>query len=529
MIDTSRMRIPPFAHQVVGVETILANPYFFLGDEMGAGKTKQAIDAAQYLYVNDVIDRVIVVAPASVRSVWYNEELGELAKHLWDDVSATVAEFHAKVREWRRGPTTKRAAMQWIITNYDFIRQRARYMQLVPYCTHRTLLILDESSAVKNYRAERTLACKYLRNKCGRVLLLNGTPIANSPADLYSQFSLMDPRILDCKTFFHFRARYAILGGFKQRQIVGWVNIEDLQNRIKPFILRRLKKDCLDLPEKMPPVALTVPLTEKTWKIYKEMRDQFVAWLSEASVSVSSQAVTKAMRLSQITSGFLGGMMEAEADGDTPVLETDVRPSFIEEEEPLLWDDAPRGVITGRKLPAQEIGREKLDFLLQWMSDRMESDPDLKLLIWCRFRPELTRIVSAIETKFGLMIAVAGLHGGQKKIEREYALNLLHPEKAPSGPAVVVGTKGTGSLGLNMTASHTVINMSDDYSLFKRKQSDDRVHRPGQVHDVSYFDIIATGPNGQRTIDHSIAKVQRDKDDVATWTQAAWISEIARE
>lgn len=525
------MRVPPFAHQVIGVEKILENPYFFLADEMGAGKTKQGIDAAQYLYVNDVIDRVVVVAPASVRSVWYNPELGELAKHLWDDIPATIAEFHAKTRDWRHGPTSKKAAMQWIITNYDFIRQRVRYSQLVPYCTHRTLLILDESSAVKNYRAERTIACKILRNKCGRVLLLNGTPIANSPADLYSQCSIMDTKILDCKSFFHFRARYAILGGFKQRQIVGWVNIGDIQERIKPYILRRLKKDCLDLPEKMPPVALTVPLTEKTWKIYKEMRDQFVAWLSEASVSVSSQAVTKSMRLSQITSGFLGGMMEAEADEDTPVLPTDARPSFIEEEEPLLWDDTPRPIITGRKLPAQVIGHEKIDFLMQWIGERMESDPNLKLLIWCRFRPELAAIITRLEEVFdpSLGVSIAGLHGGQKRIEREYALNLLHPEKAPTGPVFVVATKGTGSLGLNMTASHTVINMSDDYSLFKRKQSDDRVHRPGQVHDVSYFDIIATGPNGQRTIDHSIAKVQRDKDDVATWTQAAWISEITRE
>jgi SNF2 family DNA or RNA helicase len=123
-------------------------------------------------------------------------------------------------------------------------------------------------------------------------------------------------------------------------------------------------------------------------------------------------------------------------------------------------------------------------------------------------------------------VDVAPLWGSQKKQERADALRLLDPRTAPTGPVVVVGTPKTGSLGLNLTAAHTVIYMSNDYSLMTRKQSGDRVHRPGQRHVVSYFDVVATGPQGQKTIDHTILKALQTKQDLASWTTAAWLAEL---
>lgn len=531
-VDWSLCRTSPYEHQKVGVKAIIEHAFFFLADEMGVGKTKQTIDAAQFLFQAGLIEKVLVVCPASVRGVWFDAELGELAKHLWTTTPVKVLEFHARIRGWMNGPeSTKR--MQWMITNYDFIRSKNRLEQLYPFCGPKTMLILDESSAVKNDKAQQTKACLSLRRRCSRVLLLNGTPIANSPLDMYSQANIMHPNILACQSFFHFRSRYAVLGGFQQKQIIGWTNLEDLQRRMSPHILRRLKTDCLDLPEKLPAVTITVPMTAERWPMYKEMRDEMIAWLDQATVSAAPQAIVKAIRLAQLTSGFIGGLSDQSHLLDEDALADDpARPDWLPGTTPGNTQQGGQGDNKGQN-PSQpgsirEVGREKLDAFLEQLDMFLGQDPNLKLLVWCRFRPELFRLFNELghhnqRLNLGLIV------GGQKRAEREHALRLLDPRTAPKGPAVVIGTPASGSMGLNLTAAHTVVYMSNDYSLKTRMQSEDRVHRPGQRNNVSYFDIIATGPNGQKTIDHAIMKALRTKEDIARWTTSAWIQALREE
>lgn len=506
-LGLDRCQLSPYAHQVIGIQALINNAYFALLDEMGAGKTIQIIIAAQILYLRSIINRVIVIAPASVRPVWFDPELGELSKHLWPSIHNRVSEFHAKIRQWELGTPTMHAPLKWIVTNYEFIgRSKQRLAQLMGYCGNGTLLVLDESSAVAARGTLQTKACTLLRWRCGRVVLLNGTFIGESPMDLMSQGNIMHPSILQCKYVTQFRERYAVMKqNEKFPQIVGWKNLDDLQRRFAPYVLRRLKKDCIDLPEKLPPVTMTVTLTPATWIPYKSMRDEMVAWLTEGTGSIAGQAVTRALRLAQITSGFLGGIEEILNDEEDS-----------EEQVPVST--------------SKEIGREKLDFCLSFHAERLAADPNLKLLIWCRFRAEATRLHRALCTRHPNIAGELGLlMGGQKKGDRQSALRLLHPQTAPSGPAGLIGTYGTGSMGHNFTAAHTVLNCSFDYSLRKFLQSMDRVHRPGQVHAVSYYDVVAVGPQGQKTIDHAIVKARRKKEDIATWTSQAWIRALMEE
>ena len=509
MIDVSRFRLLPFKHQIIGIEKLLENSFFFLADEMGAGKTKQTIDAAQILYEKNVINKVLILAPNSVKSVWFDPTLGELSKNLWLDLFSTVQEFHARNRKWDWKPegTFNRIPLEWCITNYEFIRSKNRLEQLLPFCSQKTLLICDESSSIKSHRAEQTKATLQIRKLCGRVVLLNGTPIANSPMDMFSQGQILDPKILSCKSYFHFRGRYAIMGGWQNKQIIQYQNLEDLQARFKPFVLRRLKKDCLDLPKSLPPITLTVTLSEATWKIYKEMRDDMVAWLSDSTVASASQAAVKSMRLAQITSGFLGGIEEMP-DEDTDI------------------DNPPIATI-------QEIGREKLDFLIAWHKDRLIEDLNLKLVVSCRFIPELARFLKVQQQEFPTQAvgccAGKSLLGLGKKVEREQVLRFLDPRTTPPGQVTVGMTYGTGGLGHNFTASHTMVNMSSDYAPWRYEQAAARLDRPGQVVPVSYFDIVAEGPKGQKTIDHIIVKARRNKEEINSWTTAAWIRALTEE
>jgi SNF2 family DNA or RNA helicase len=527
-IDLSRARETPYAHQIVGIRKLVEEPVVGLFDEMGAGKTKQVIDAAQVLFTRGVINRVLIIAPASVRFVWFDQELGELSKHLWNSLPARVTLFHGKTREWKTSdePTN---FLHFLITNYEFIRARQRLYQMIHFAGQKTMLVLDESSAVKSYGAEQTKACAELRKLCHRVVLLNGTPIANSPKDMFSQGQLLSKKILECKTYYNFRARYGIMGGWQGRQVIQWQNLDDLQRRFAPYVLRRLKEDCLDLPKKLPSVMLTAALTEKTWKVYKEMREEMIVWLTNTVISTASQAAVKGMRLAQVTSGFLGGVHDSGLEPDLLSAETEPRPDFIpatvdrlDEQQYAFHAEGPGGPLE----PIQSLSTEKLDVVVEWLENQLEADENLKLLIWCRFRPELDRMYAVLMDNARLQLG--RIWGGQKKDEREQALRLLDPRTMPKGPVVVLGTPSSGSMGLNLTGAHTVVYMSNDYSLKTRLQSEDRVHRPGQVHPVSYFDVVATGPTGQKTIDHAIIKALRNKNDLATWTTSAWL-DILRE
>ena len=581
-LDFSRCRLPPFQHQKEDTERLYHAPYLFITSEMRTGKTKIVIDAAQFLFHDDKIDRVIVVAPAPVRDVWFDPDFGEIRKHLWTTTAADVIEFHKRERVWTSpvkygvflGMKFVKARMEWLVTNYEYIGTEARLKELSRFADKRTLLVLDESSYIKNWGAQRTKACVELRWKCGRVVLLNGTPIHHSPLDLFSQGNILSPTILECKFITKFKARYAVQepvrrtgGGVMLNQwnrpimkIGGWTNLEDLQRRFAPCTIRRLQKDCLDLPPKLDPVTLTATLTKETWKAYQEMKKDLTVWLSNEDVATAATAATKVLRLSQITSGFIGGIEDARIGEE--VLEEgfiesiDLPGSFLDglklqpegslalheqheyfkqlERMPFDVFGPPEMIPPNYKISplretTKEIGSEKLEVLLWLIEKRLEEDPFFKLVVWHRFRPEAERTRNVIREKFpqfetGLLI------GAQKKEDRLNALRLLHPETSPKNtPVLVSGTAGTGSFGLNFTAAHTCVTMSCGYSPGQAAQMLDRVYGPGQTEPVAYYDIIAVGPAGQKTIDHAILTARRTGEDIATWTSAAWVSALGED
>lgn len=556
---------PPPPHVRYGVEQIIKHPYFLLADDMGGMKTAQAIIAAQFLHDSNIIDRVIVIAIASIRSkVWFDLDLGQLREQVFEDKRNHVSEYHAKVKAWSHGPQEARE-LRWIISNYEFIRSRANLDVLLPYCGPRTMLILDESSAVRTWNSAQTEACMLLRwkqnnrgrpvfgvSRCGRILEMNGTPVAESPMDLFSQANLLHPSILDCRFVTGFKAKYAIQGTVRRAggdtllnprtgeplQVVeGWTKegIVDLQQRLAPYVLRREAKD-LGIDFALPPVGLDVTLTPTTWKYYNDMRREMVVWL-RSGVATASQAGVKAIRLAQITSGFLGGIEDPGIDPvDDGLLESINFPSsFL---DGLVFQ--PEGALALQEQTThfdsvissvQEIGREKLDFALEWHADLLKRYPDLKLLTWCRFVPELRRYLAEVK-RFGHPVGAAcgqEVLGHGKKREREEALRLLHPKTAPSGPATVGATQGTGAMGLNFTACRTVLDMSYDMSPWKKKQGDARVNRPGQTGPVSFFYLVAVGPKGQKTIDHHIMLTRLGKANINDWTVAAWVKALTEE
>lgn len=484
--DPRRFRTMPRAHQLVGIRALLDNPAFALFDEMGAGKSKQVVDAACLLFEGGVIDRVVVVCPAAVRGVWTDTEFGQLSEHCW---VPCAFENYVSTRHLNKA----RPVLNWLAVSYDMLRRgfpdMAYNLEVIVAWAKagKTLLVIDESSALANPRSLQTRACFELRRACQRAVILNGTPNTQNDLSLYGQMAVLDKSILGFKNFYHFRARHARMGGWMNKKVISIENREELALKIKPYCLRRLKSDCLDLPDKINTSPLVVPLTQGTWARYTEMRDELVTFFKTAdgnAVVTAANGGAKVVRLQQITSGFVGGVEDTEGG-----------------EKSLRW-----------------FGEEKLEALVEYMYHQKQRRAG-PFIVWCRFRAEMDKLfVLMKESGFQVWM----VRGGQSAAERRLAVEHFGPHANPETRDVLLAQQQAGGVGLNLQAASEVYYLSNTFSLRDRLQSEDRVHRPGQHRPCTYTDVVAVGPDGQKTVDGVVLKALRAGQDAMEWTCSMW-------
>jgi SNF2 family DNA or RNA helicase len=497
-LDPGRFKTKPFKHQIDGIKELIYKPAFALFDEMGSGKSAQVINAACLLFEDRQIDCVLVVAPASVRSVWLNPKYGEILKHCW--VPSLVGEYHQKSKIIWETPGDRQ--LTWLVTNYEYVRpldlddSRRDQLAMMLENFKSVMLVLDESSAVKSNRSKQYEAIRLLRKKCTRCVILNGTPVPNNPLDLWAQLDVMDHDVLGrhYKNFFHFRYSHCLFGGWRNKQIIGWNNLEKVQDVIKPFCLRRKKRDCLDLPEKFggiegTPITREVPLKEETWRMYKRLRTEAILAIPDREERLEANAAVRIMRLAQLTSGFT---MVPGAQPASPQAELWVEPECHDlSEEKLTWTT---------------------DYLKEWSQAEAS-------IVWCRWRRERERLVKMLREKD---FTVYEMYGGQNPIEREAAKVAFNPASRGTGRRILVAQPHAGGKGLDLCAATESLYQSNDHSLEYRLQSEDRNHRSGTIENVLYIEVLATGPKGQQTIDHTILNALQEKQTLASWTCARW-------
>lgn len=481
-------RFPSRPHQLEGTKALATHKFFALFDDVGGGKSKQVIDAASLLYHYGHIDAVLVLTPGSARSVWcdLNPALGEVAKHAWPKIRTTVTEYHSDTEAL----PLRTDALDFVVTNYEFIIRKPRLEPLVEWVQQRrVMLVLDESWMVSNPKAQRTKVCLALSKLCARRYILNGTP--GDPGKLFSQFQILEPGIIGLKNFFTFRARYAKMGGFGGKEIVGWRNMDELQKRTAPFVLRRRTRDVFEMGAEPTRTQIDVRLTPETWRHYEEMRRYLVTQLSSKEAAVANMAATKTLRLAQILSGFVGG------------IETEI------------------GVTTA----IRDIGFEKDEAVVAWL--RQQEQLPNKLVLWGQFRHQIERLAQRLlDMQTGHMVRL--LYGGQTDDERREIKALLAPG-GDSRPAWVVGHPASGGAGLHFGSASTALYVTNGHSFKDRRQSEGRIDRPGQVGHPIFIDLLAHGPQGQRTIDHHVVAALRREEELADWTAAKWKAVLTEE
>jgi SNF2 family DNA or RNA helicase len=463
-----KFKTKPFAHQLKALEMSWDKKVFAYFMEMGTGKSKVLIDNMSILYDKGLINGALIIAPKGVYKNWFDSEI---PTHMPEHVEKTMVLWESSAGKSKEKELQKLFKSSYdlhiLIMNVEALstKKGKQFAEKFLSC-HKTLMAIDESTTIKNPGAIRTKTIIGLGDKVSYKRILTGSPVTKSPLDLFTQCYFLDPWLLDHQSYYTFKTRYAItkqinVSGRMVHIVVGYRNIGELSDKLKPFSHRVLKDDCLDLPPKTY-MKRTIQLSEEQNKVYKQMKEIALATLNGKMITTVN-VITQLMRLHQITCGHF-----KSDDGVTQTLKSN-----------------------------------RLDELMDVLSE-MEG----KAVIWAHYRYDIEVIVEAIKKEYGDK-SVVTYYGDTSTDDRQKAIKLIQDPK--SEVRFIVGTPQTGGYGITLTGASTMIYYSNGYDLEKRQQSEARIDRIGQEKPMTYIDIIAEG-----TVDEKIVKALRTKVNIAT-------------
>jgi len=462
-----KFKTNPYKHQMTALEKSWNRETYAYFMEMGTGKTKVLIDNAAMLYDKGKIDGLLIVAPKGVIGTWYNQEL---PAHLPDHIQAVSVLWKSNITQKQKSKLDTLFEvghdLHILIMNVEAF-STAKGMQFAQkfLISHKTLMAIDESTTIKNPKAQRTKNIVKLSTMAKYRRILTGSPVTKNPLDLFTQCYFLDPYHLDHSSYYSFRMRYAIMktahiSGRSIQLVSGFKNLSELSDKLQPFSYRVLKEDCLDLPAKIY-MKRNIELTPEQNKIYQQMKKEALATLNGKTITTVT-ALTQLMRLQQITCGH------------------------------FVADDGTTENIKSNRLS------ELMDIL---------EEVEGKAIIWAHWQKDIQNIVKEIRRVYGpgSVVDYYGLTPQEQRQENKDAF------QNDSKVRFFVGTPQTGGYGLTLTAANTVIYYSNGYDLEKRLQSEDRAHRIGQKKSVTYIDIMA-----DETVDAKIVKSLRKKINIAS-------------
>lgn len=449
------LKTKPFEHQkrayMIGTELDAAA--FLM--EMGTGKTLSAISVAGKRYLDGKISKLLVMAPLSILHVWRQEF--EIHADFPCNIIILNDTQMAKKRE-KILKCDKSNVLNILVVSYESAwRMANNLMDWKP-----DMVILDESQRIKNKNAKRSGFVHDIGDIVKYKLILSGTPVSQSPLDLFSQYRFLNKDIYG-KSFYNFRNKYCMMGGYQNKQIVGYKDLEDLISKAHSIAYRVTKEEALDLPEFVDE-TLYFDLKDSL-KSYRDMEKEMKVVIGDGNCTVND-LLPQMIRLSQITGGFL-----------------------------------PISDESGKIVSVQQIGSEKLDLLKTIIEDYPKHK---KLVIFCRFLPEIEAIHKMI-TDMGITCSV--ITGEVKGDEREQINTAFQTN---DDPKIIVLQIRVGGLGITLTRADTMIFYSNTFSYSEYEQARARIHRSGQKNNCTYIQLVAN-----KTIDEDIVKALKEKKGVA--------------
>ena len=283
---------------------------------------------------------------------------------------------------------------------------------------HNALIAVDESTTIKNPKAQRTKSLLKLAINTKYRRILTGFPVTQSPLDLYSQCSFLSKQLLGFDSYYSFQNRYAKLlnrkmGARSFRQVVGYQNLEELTKNVNEFSYRVLKKDCLDLPDKVYQ-RREVELTPEQKKVYKELKEYAMAELDSHEIVSVTSVLTQILRLHQVVCGFV------KHDNGEEV----------------------------------EIKNNRLDELINILQEVQG-----KTIIWANYRYDIRRILETLHNITGTE-SVATYYGETPDEERQEVIRRFQDPNSPL--QYLISNVQTGGYGITLTEASNVIYYSNN-------------------------------------------------------------------
>jgi len=444
------------------------NKGFGLLFEMGCGKTLTAIAIAGAGYQMGKIDRLLIVAPTSVVAVW-PKELKEYARFKYT-CKTLLGEKQQRIKQIDDLLKFPFKALKIAVINYESTWRPEILEKLKEFDAD--MVIADESQRIKTYDAAQSKAMHELGDQARYKLILSGTPVQTAAIDIWSQYRFLDKSVFG-ENFFKFRGRYAIMGGYGNKKIVGYRDLEGLIKKEHSIAFRVTKDEALDLPEQTFETR-RIQFSPKEKSLYERLKKDSYAELDNGGHITATTVLTKLLRLQQLTGGF------------------------------LVQDEAQK---------PQLVSRAKLDALTDIIVDYVIGSGK-KLVVFARFIAEVKAIIDLAAKVLPKDLKQVAIYGDVKKEDRG---DIVKQFQEDPSTILFVGQIDTAGTGITLTAADTCVYYSKNFNYATYSQSLSRIHRIGQRNCCTYIDLEIEG-----TIDELISSALSRKEDMAKTVVDNW-------
>lgn len=461
-----------YDHQIVGIRTLARLNSFLLADDMGLGKSLQALA----LFVVDIMQGGsgigIVVCPLSLKDNWA-EEIQKFTRIqsvvLGREINPKTGRYRNMTKQDRDFQITDFAIMpgpKILILNYEQVAPHLLFLNALKA----RVAIFDEAHAIKNSESKRTGAS--LEIKSDRSFVLTGTPLLNNVTELWPLLNRIAPNTFNNPK--SFASRYAVFGGDRGTSVIGSKNTEELNGLLVKVMLRRLKADVLDLPE-VQYIQVPVPLSPLQEKLYEQANDDLLPVLQSADPggkdTVIENVLTQFLRLKQIC----GTPFALSYNSKDPAA------------------------------PQYEDESVKLDLIVEKALEKSRAGE--KVVIFTQFRGVLEALARRMAATTPKPIPTMQLHGGIDAVDRQAVVRRWTEHKESMGCVLLCMSQVAG-VGFNMVAARTAFFADKLFVPGLNQQCVDRLHRIGQSESqpVQIFEFIARG-----TVESRIEAILRDK------------------
>ena len=447
-----KFKTKPYEHQKYSLQYGINHDKWLLCDEQGLGKTKQVIDIAvakKQLY--GYKHCLIVCGVNGLKWNW----LKEIELH--SNETGYILGQRKKRNQIVIGSATDKLCDvenieniqdYFIITNVETLRNAEITAKLSKLCTDNiiNMVAIDEIHKCKNPTSQQGKGILKLNAK--DKIAMTGTPLMNAPLDLYIIMKWLG---FEKHSFYAFKNHYCIMGGYGGYNIVGYKNMDELQQQVISFMVRRLKKDVLDLPEKIYTDEF-VDMTPKQSIVYKEIQANLR--LNIDRIASSNNPLAEMIRLRQAT-GYTG-----------------IVSSTISESA-------------------------KIDRLEEIVEETLSNNK--KIVIFSNW----TQITDVVVDRLSKNYNVLSITGNTNDTHRQQIVDTFQTN---DNYKIIVGTIGAMGTGLTLTAGSVIVFMDEPWNMALKNQAIDRCHRIGTKSNVIVYTLLC-----KNTIDERVHELVENK------------------